>query len=184
MRSLILAAFMIMGFTPAQAVVFDTFALPTTGPTILSTTVTSNQVLALGTSYTIEVSGTFPIGCGNPCPADAEYYLFSGLPYDNTGLSNTPGVGVDVGATVNGVKELWGPYTPTNIYTLAFLGLGSTIDMGYSDSNYGDNILPLSVRILTSSTTPPSAVPVPAAFWLFGTALIGFIGISRRTKVA
>jgi hypothetical protein len=30
---------------------------------------------------------------------------------------------------------------------------------------------------------PPSAVPVPAAAWLFGTALIGFIGFSRRTKV-
>jgi hypothetical protein len=27
------------------------------------------------------------------------------------------------------------------------------------------------------------AVPVPAAFWLFGTALIGFIGFSRRTQV-
>ena len=27
------------------------------------------------------------------------------------------------------------------------------------------------------------AVPVPAAAWLFGTALIGFIGMSRRTKV-
>jgi hypothetical protein len=30
---------------------------------------------------------------------------------------------------------------------------------------------------------PMSAVPVPAAAWLFGTALIGFIGFSRRTKV-
>jgi hypothetical protein len=29
-----------------------------------------------------------------------------------------------------------------------------------------------------------SAVPVPAAVWLFGTALLGFIGISRKTKVA
>ena len=28
-----------------------------------------------------------------------------------------------------------------------------------------------------------SEVPVPAAFWLFGTALIGFIGFSRRTAV-
>jgi hypothetical protein len=28
-----------------------------------------------------------------------------------------------------------------------------------------------------------SAVPVPAAFWLFGTALIGFVGMSRRTSV-
>jgi hypothetical protein len=28
-----------------------------------------------------------------------------------------------------------------------------------------------------------SAVPVPTAAWLFGTALIGFIGMARRTKV-
>jgi hypothetical protein len=28
-----------------------------------------------------------------------------------------------------------------------------------------------------------SPVPVPAAFWLFGTALIGFIGMSRRTRI-
>jgi hypothetical protein len=28
-----------------------------------------------------------------------------------------------------------------------------------------------------------SEVPVPAAFWLFGTALIGFIGFSRKTSV-
>jgi len=28
-----------------------------------------------------------------------------------------------------------------------------------------------------------SPVPVPAAFWLFGTALLGFIGMSRRTQV-
>ena len=29
-----------------------------------------------------------------------------------------------------------------------------------------------------------SAVPVPAAVWLFGTALIGFIGYGKRRKVA
>ena len=28
-----------------------------------------------------------------------------------------------------------------------------------------------------------SAVPVPAAFWMFGTALIGFVAMSRRIKV-
>jgi hypothetical protein len=36
------------------------------------------------------------------------------------------------------------------------------------------------VAIYTGST---SAVPVPATIWLFGTALIGFIGVSRRTKI-
>ena len=28
-----------------------------------------------------------------------------------------------------------------------------------------------------------SAVPVPTAFWMFGTALIGFVAMSRRTKI-
>jgi hypothetical protein len=37
---------------------------------------------------------------------------------------------------------------------------------------------------ITFYDSKPSLVPVPAAFWLFGTALIGFIGISRRTNVA
>jgi len=31
--------------------------------------------------------------------------------------------------------------------------------------------------------TGPSPVPVPAAFWLFGTALIGFVSMSRKLKV-
>lgn len=31
---------------------------------------------------------------------------------------------------------------------------------------------------------PPSAVPVPAAIWLFGTALIGLVGFSKRRKAA
>jgi hypothetical protein len=29
----------------------------------------------------------------------------------------------------------------------------------------------------------PAAVPVPAAVWLFGTALAGFIGLNRRKTV-
>jgi len=32
--------------------------------------------------------------------------------------------------------------------------------------------------------TDISPIPVPAAVWLFGTALIGFVGMSRRRKVA
>ena len=35
-----------------------------------------------------------------------------------------------------------------------------------------------------SSAPPVPQIPVPAAVWLFGTALIGFIGFSRRRNVA
>jgi hypothetical protein len=41
-----------------------------------------------------------------------------------------------------------------------------------------DVVFELTVREL-----PVSAVPVPAAIWLFGSALIGFVGMSRRTSV-
>ncbi|MCP3675834.1 MAG: PEP-CTERM sorting domain-containing protein [Gammaproteobacteria bacterium] len=38
------------------------------------------------------------------------------------------------------------------------------------------------VTDLTLTDISVSAVPVPAAFWLFGTALIGLIGFSKRRK--
>ncbi len=50
---------------------------------------------------------------------------------------------------------------------------GEFMDLAWASAVDFDNIQ-LSV----------SAVPVPAAVWLFGTALIGFIGVSRRRKVA
>lgn len=51
----------------------------------------------------------------------------------------------------------------------------------------GDGIgTPLgSIRVENGDWTLRSSIaaPVPAAFWLFGTALIGFVGFSRRTIV-
>jgi hypothetical protein len=61
---------------------------------------------------------------------------------------------------------------------LAITGMGcySTIS-GYCPERYelSDTLIP---------PPPVSNVPVPAAVWLFGTALVGFIGVSRRRKVA
>ena len=48
----------------------------------------------------------------------------------------------------------------------------------------GDPQTGLYSMSMTSGNVPPPAVPVPAAVWLFGTALVGFIGMSRRRKVA
>jgi hypothetical protein len=48
-----------------------------------------------------------------------------------------------------------------------------TVDLGANTNDYSH----------WTEYGPMSAVPVPASVWLFGTALIGFIGFSRRTKV-
>ena len=42
----------------------------------------------------------------------------------------------------------------------------------------------LQVQSLSFSPAPISAVPVPAAIWLFGTALLGLVGFSKRRKAA
>ena len=181
MRSLIVTAFLLFGIAPAQAALLETINLPSNGVTINST-----EVLALGTPYTVEVSGTFQIGCigSPPCPTDAEYYVPSaggnaGDPFDNTGFSNTPGVGLDVGVQINGINIDWGPFEVSRIYSILFIGLGDTIALRINDSNYGDNSGSLTVKIFSQN----GVVPVPAAVWLFGTALIGLIGFSERRKV-
>jgi hypothetical protein len=64
------------------------------------------------------------------------------------------------------------------------LGL-SFIQTDESMTRLGETTLTIETAAIPEpSITAPSAVPVPAAVWLFGTALIGLIGMSRRRKVA
>lgn len=56
------------------------------------------------------------------------------------------------------------------------LAVGGLVGFAINDVPLGDNRGGVSLLV--------SAVPIPAAFWLFGTALIGFVSISRRTKIA
>lgn len=53
--------------------------------------------------------------------------------------------------------------------TKAYLMFGD----GFGDSDFDDMVVKVEV----------SPVPIPAAIWLFGTALIGFVGMSRKTNV-
>lgn len=66
-----------------------------------------------------------------------------------------------------------------------FSTTASPTDIGSTKPNPTFGILSVSEFSGESSNwaTAPSAVPVPASVWLFGTALLGFIGLSRRTKV-
>jgi hypothetical protein len=59
------------------------------------------------------------------------------------------------------------------------LGGGANLAVSFDGGHTGARDADLEDNFIGSL----SVVPVPAAFWLFGAALIGFIGFSRRTTV-
>jgi hypothetical protein len=99
--------------------------------------------------------------------------------------------------TYNGINQNWAfndgyPSTKVHFFDLgqdvldSINSLGSleiVIDRNNSGDYYGFDYALLSDR-KGDDGNPIGEVPVPAAIWLFGTALIGFIGVSRRRKVA
>ena len=83
----------------------------------------------------------------------------------------------------------------------AYLSAGAIFNLNFDTAltNAGGTIGVSAEEVLLFSFTPPSglptvltgsgfvtgtpAVPVPAAVWLFGSGLIGLIGVARRKKV-
>lgn len=64
-----------------------------------------------------------------------------------------------------------------------FLGWSYWTIEGAAKSGSGfDDVLGLGVASFVSYDLGAIPVPVPAAVWLFGSALLGFVGISRRRK--
>jgi len=77
--------------------------------------------------------------------------------------------------------------------SLANFVLEGSFDLGllslFDEATGGDVIMYLTMScvndeaLVYADVSPVTATPVPAAFWLFGTALIGFVSMSRRTQV-
>jgi hypothetical protein len=40
------------------------------------------------------------------------------------------------------------------------------------------------MTVYTNSGVPIAATPIPAAFWLFGSGVMGLLGLSRKCKLA
>ena len=102
--------------------------------------------------------------------------------------------GITGGVTTN----IAGPYTQASsipsatqdpfTWSLSLSSLGPLEDnvwiqlgFGSQTDHYGNPVNATNTPEYLKATV--SAVPVPAAVWLFGTALIGFVGMSRRTAV-
>ena len=50
------------------------------------------------------------------------------------------------------------------------------------DGPFGNNYANFDAQELTITSYTPSAIPVPAAVWLFGSGLLGLVGVARRKK--
>ena len=116
------------------------------------------------------VFGTFTTDNGSVTAVDLgvpsiglDFTQFSPVPitlsYEFSAINGS--YAIDVGSPVgfNGLEPV-----PVSFLVLVLVGSGSTPFIG-------DN-----------GNATPSPVPIPAAAWLFGSALVGLVGIGRRKK--
>jgi len=82
--------------------------------------------------------------------------------------------------------QLWDDTLPPDLNDWSLITLAAInapdwrwLDFGLSTTNFPDDQIRWEVTEFSVS-----AVPVPAAVWLFGTALIGFVGYSRRRRIS
>jgi len=135
----------------------ETINVPVNGNLVSSTT-----VLDSGVTYKIQASGTFNVGGLGDGLGDAEYANFSNPPsslQDNCG--GTPD-GVDLGIGINDTVNdnakfpFWGGFESSHVYTIDFVGQGSSINLNYHDCAYTDNSGSLTVEVWRPDPTPTS----------------------------
>ena len=115
---------------------------------------------------------------GNPLAANDTILAL----YDNTGnlLDQNDDCGLDFESCLDFIGPdalVAGTYlagVANTFFPFEFIAMWDT-DIPNLLANVGDGQVSLNINV--------SPVPVPAAFWLFGTALIGFVGVSRRTSI-
>jgi len=128
--------------------------------------------------------------------------LFSAGTMDPTGaplagpcLAGTSGIGCTVDESIATLGDFDATFDGATGTHSGFLSLGRSGSIAFDLTSLVSLVDPIFLYIgevgnngealigaVEISDIP--AIPVPAAFWLFGTALVGFVGMSRRRKIA
>ena len=70
-----------------------------------------------------------------------------------------------------------------SLNTKGQLQLSGDLKWATNTGDWGQRFLANGNNIVGSFNLTPAAVPVPAAVWMFGTGLLGLLGVSRRKSV-
>lgn len=138
-----------------------------------------NVLLDISTADIIESSG---VDFKNVVPSsqdvsNLEDFVAEAKVYNKGGAKNNPVSGITSGHGLDEWLTINFDFTTGNTFDLLVAALETgTFKLGVRVDSflYNDK---------STKFYAPSAVPVPAAAWLFGSALLGFIGFSRRTSV-
>ena len=147
--------------------------------------------LVFGTTQGASGSHTgAPDGSESP-DIDAPWNFFGNTGMHQT-LSNTTDNGdgtinLDWNVTWNGIPSI--PLVATSATTIVCDGAGTcsdssnyTIDGAYHVGGAGFTSVAYTVHLEGHVGSGTSVIPVPAAAWLFGSGLLGLVGVARRRK--
>ncbi len=114
------------------------------------------------TAFTVSFSGNSLVS--------AFTHTLSNLDY----LGYIPAISTIGGTSTEGIATNW--FGTTGFYYVS--GVGPTGEQGGYVQNFDTTLYSHTENLI--NVTAVSAVPVPGAVWLFGSALLGFIGTARR----
>ena len=144
---------------------------------LLLTSVAANAA-AVNVNFTVN-SGNWGTGSFSGVDGDSDGFLrFNELTAFN--------MGANVENEVVNLSNLFdiGDYDiVNNVWAANGIGWVGNPDNSYITWNNRNNSIN-SLWAVVSTTQGPSAVPVPAAVWLFGSALVGLLGSKRKKMLA
>ena len=139
-----------------------------------------------GTSCTIAGTGAAPATDGTYINATYGYLANGPTPLATTTFNTTNAPGCALGACdgVNPSGELplitdTTPFGAGVYHSTRTAGIGGNPMQSGPFQGFNANF---DAQSLTVTGYEPSAVPVPAAVWLFGSGLLGLVGVARRRK--
>jgi len=123
-------------------------------------------------------------GYSNLIPLDSTSFQFSGNSLDVTKPVDTSSPGL-YSALVNGTlfpAINWYQFDTSSVPVTLFetITFSNAMIVGYSVINGVNPLENWSISYQDYTITYPSSVPLPAAAWLFGSGLIGLVGVARR----